>query len=242
MSWLITGTQKTDPDALAYLSEVERADGQALESGIRDAVIAFVAGCKTDGIWNAFKAICIMAGARTVTGALVPLVGVAPTNFNFVSGDYDRKNGISQSSTKKIVTNYNNNSAPQNNSHFSMRITGAGSIGMVALDGGNNFLGRGVSLTATLANRSTVSGVGANSIAPGALIGTSRSSAAGYDRITALGVSFVTATSAPPTDKNIEVLVSGGPGSNFYSIGESLDLALLDARVTALINAIAAAI
>ena len=28
----------------------------------------------------------------------------------------------------------------------------------------------------------------------------------------------------------------------FYSIGESLDLALLDARVTALINAIAAAI
>ena len=90
MSWVITGMQKTDPDALAYLAEVERIDGQALESGTRNAVIAFVTGCKADGIWTAIKASCILSGARTLSGALMPLAGTAPSNFNFVSGDYNR--------------------------------------------------------------------------------------------------------------------------------------------------------
>jgi hypothetical protein len=68
-----------DADAQAYITAVETADGQALETGVRDAINAFVVGCKADGIWNAIKASCILAGARTLTGALVPLVGTAPT-------------------------------------------------------------------------------------------------------------------------------------------------------------------
>jgi hypothetical protein len=59
-----------------------------------------------------------------------------------------------------------------------------------------------------------------------------------------------TAASQTPFNGNIFVYArnSGGPGLyiahsySFYSIGESLDLALLDARVSALITAIGAAI
>ena len=75
-----------DPDAQSYITAVEAADGQALEVGVRDAINAFVVGCKSDGIWAAIKAACIMAGARTLAGALVPLVGTAPTNNNLWRG------------------------------------------------------------------------------------------------------------------------------------------------------------
>jgi hypothetical protein len=75
----------TDPDAGAYIAAVEAADGQLLEFGVGKAINDFVVGCKQDKIWDAIKASCILAGARTLTGALTPLVGTAPTNFNFVS-------------------------------------------------------------------------------------------------------------------------------------------------------------
>lgn len=75
-----------DADALAYITAVETADGQSLEYGVKTAINSFIVGCKVDGIWNAIKSSAILAGARTLTGALVPLKGTAPTNFNFVSG------------------------------------------------------------------------------------------------------------------------------------------------------------
>lgn len=45
-----------DVDAQAYITAVDAADGQALETGVRDAINAFVVGCKADGIWAAIKA------------------------------------------------------------------------------------------------------------------------------------------------------------------------------------------
>jgi hypothetical protein len=63
----------TDADALDYLARVKTADGAGVEQGVAMAVDGFVKGCKADGIWDAIKASCIMAGARTLTGALVPL-------------------------------------------------------------------------------------------------------------------------------------------------------------------------
>jgi hypothetical protein len=65
-----------------------------LEIGVQSAYNDFVVGCKADGIWDAIKASCILAGARTLSGSLTPLKGAAPTNFNFVSGDYNRKTGL----------------------------------------------------------------------------------------------------------------------------------------------------
>ena len=85
MSLVISKVFTYDTDAGNYIQAVEAADGQALEAATRQAINNFVVGCKQDGIWSAIKASCILAGARTLNGALVPLVGTAPTNNNFVS-------------------------------------------------------------------------------------------------------------------------------------------------------------
>ena len=92
-----------DSDASTYIDAVETADGQALETGVRVAINDFVLGCKQDEIWDAIKASCILAGARTLDGALVPLVGGAPTKFNFVSGDYDRETGLVGDGSSKYL-------------------------------------------------------------------------------------------------------------------------------------------
>ena len=107
-----------DADATAYLTAVQAADGQVLEPAVRLAVNSFIKGCKADGIWTAIKASCILAGARTLTGALIPLVGTVPTNFNFVSGDYNRETGlVGDGSTKYLDSNRANNADPQNSNH-----------------------------------------------------------------------------------------------------------------------------
>ena len=115
-----------DADALAYIAAVEAADGQSLENGVKDAYTAFISGCKADGIWTAIKAACILAGARTLNGALVPLAGTAPTNNNFVSGDYNRETGLKGNGTTKYLnSNRANNADPQNSNHNAVYVTEA---------------------------------------------------------------------------------------------------------------------
>ena len=120
-----------DADVDAYLNAVEAADGQELEAGVITAVETFVLGCKSDGIWSAIIASCLLAGARTLSGALVPLVvAAAPTNFNFVSADYDRESGLLGNGTNKYLnSNRLDNADPQNSQHFSVYATTAISDG-----------------------------------------------------------------------------------------------------------------
>ena len=132
MSLVISKVFTYDTDAGNYIQAVEAADGQALEAGTRQAINNFVIGCKQDGIWNAIKASCILSGARTLSGALVPLSGTAPTNNNFVSGDYNRKTGLVGGSTKYLDSNRNNNADPQNNKHVSVFIENRGTLGIGA--------------------------------------------------------------------------------------------------------------
>jgi hypothetical protein len=139
MSWVITPSFSFDPDAAAYIAAVEAADTQALETNTRYAINDFVIGCKQDGTWSAIKASCILAGARTLAGALVTLVGTAPTNVNFVSGDYDRKTGLlTNGTTKYLNSNRNNDLDPQNSRHLAVYTTN-NTIGVIG--------GRGVSAT-----------------------------------------------------------------------------------------------
>jgi hypothetical protein len=84
--------------------------------------------------------------------------------------------------------------------------------------------------------------------AANSLFGASRSTSADIvTRLHGLNV-VISATSQVPFDENIFVYAAPNLGYfsaarlAFYSIGESLDLALLDTRVTSLINAFAAAI
>jgi len=102
------GSQRlpSDPDALAYLAAVAAADGAPVEVGVAVAVDDFFKGTKADGTFSAIKAACLLCGARTLAGALVPLVGAAPTNSNFLPGDYNRQTGlVGDGSTKYLDSN-----------------------------------------------------------------------------------------------------------------------------------------
>ena len=268
MSWVITGTYKgaavSDADAQAYLRAVEQADNQGpLEQGVQQAVNQFVIGCKADGIWNAIKASCILAGARTLSGALTPLVGTAPTNSNFVSGDYNRKTGlVGDGSTKYLNSNRANNSDPQNSAHRGVYVTSAptinggnfyGSDGIVTAGGDNIFF---TAENSALQGASRGSGSGAagftinNQGNTTGFKGFSRAASDNYTVRTGGSNTTASVASSTPTSEKIGIFARTPSSpvfySNvrlaFYSIGESLNLALLDARVTTMINAFNAAI
>jgi hypothetical protein len=253
-----------DPDAAAYIAAVEAADTQALEPAVRAAINDFVVGCKADGIWNAIKASCILAGARTLAGALVPLVGAAPTNFNFVAGDYNRKTGlVGDRSTKYVSTNTKLTSFPTNNNHCSTYLSSPGTTTVTRAHfsagptGFTDPLSEVIALnTNTVIVRNLTGGNPTAFPAPAGsatgLVGSSRSSNSTYiARVAQQNLDLtINASSAPGNDmhlfrRNLEPSAStlySDARLAFYSIGESLDLALLDARVTDLINAFDAAI
>ena len=236
-----------DADASTYIEAVEAADTQALETGVRYAINDFVIGCKNDGIWNAIKASCILAGARTLNGALVPLVGTAPTHYNFVAGDYNRETGlIGDNSTKYLDSNRNNNADPQNSNHNAVFVSTIGLniyMGSPATSGGPNALAGNLTRSRSFAGAAGLSGTGFG--------GMSRDAASNYV-LRSAGVSTVQSVSSTTAEAgNILVFCRGtvatpnaftGARLAFYSIGEALNLALLDARVTDLINAIGVAI
>jgi hypothetical protein len=244
-----------DTDADPYIAAVEAADGQALESGVRFAIKNFVLCCKQDGIWDAIKASCILAGARTLNGALVPLVGTAPTNVsgNFVSGDYNRKAGLQGNGSSKLLTTVNNNTLSQDNNHIFTRITEPDTrasslihIGTTHVQTGSNVVRQsgGTSLQVSNMTNSLTSISGAFYFGG---VGCSRSSSSSYNWLRNGELASTSGSSQTPRNELIGVFGNGTTASSqarlaFYSIGESLDLAKLDARVTDLINAFAAAI
>ena len=239
-----------DDDASTYIEAVEVADTQALETATRYAINDFVIGCKQDGIWSAIKASCILAGARTLTGALVPLVGTAPTNVDglFVSGDYDRKTGlVGNGSTKYLNSNRNNNADPQNNHHLSFFPTslqaGYREIGSGA-NSGSSSLGTGG--IAEMAFRSRNSAAVIFGSRANKFCGISRNNASSVDWRVNETSGTGSQNSQSPANQSIEIFRAAAfPSASrlaFYSIGESLDLALLDARVSALITAFGVAI
>jgi hypothetical protein len=261
-----------------YIDRVVAADVAAgntlgLEVGVRDAYDVFIrdsinvgdlgtSGGVLSQANSIIKAAPIMAGARTLAGALVPLVGAAPTRFGTEGGwNYNRRTGTAGNGTDNYLnSNRNNNADPQNNRHACVYASLAALTSQLFLGGRSTVSFAGTStlgFTGTagrfrsLPSTDTFQDVGTASLNTPTLIGASRSSGSEYTaRIS--GSNAITA-SASTTADNITNWVfalnnQGSPAafSNarlaFYSIGESLNLALLDARVTALINAIAAAI
>ena len=249
------GATVSDPDARAYLQAVEVADNQALEQGVQQAVNDFVVGCKNDGIWDAIKACCILAGARTLNGALVPLVGTAPTNYNFVAGDYNRETGLKgNGSTKYLDSNRTENADPLLNQHISTYAT-------VAATGNGCYIGArdasnigsqivvdtAVSITNVFFISRSVVVDSSGPVPLAGFAGLRRSaSVASYRRNGATLNGFF----GTPVTSSGSYFVFNRPYSafysntrlSFYSIGESLDLALLDTRVSNLMTAIGAAI
>ena len=245
LKWV--STYPADADTIAYMQAVETADGQALELDVIKAYDAFILGCKHDGIWDAIKASCILAGARTLDGALVPLKGGAPTNFN-LSG-YDRKLGlVGNSINGRLLTSY----IPlQNNNHGAVWLPSQPTQGKILIGNkdGDGFGFYPNTNSYVLANNTsgvfTFSSVGIGLTV--GLIGIERSSSVSYAyRIGSLNGTTGTSNSTTPLTTPVSVF-AGDPafGSQgyptgariaFYSFGESLDLALLDSRVSALMN------
>ena len=240
-----------NPETLDWITAVYAA-GSSVNTATANAVDEFVSGCKSDGIWDAIKACCVLCGPDTLAGALVPLVGTAPTNNNFVAGDYNRLTGlVGDGSTKYLDSNRNNNADPQDDKHFSVYLS-------ESIAATQNFFG---ALPSTGTGRSTFDYTSGNVRAfvnthpnpvnfagpVSGFLGANRSSSASF--VARNGGSTVTASEASqtPYDGNLFVFtrnLSGSPSGYsatriaFYSIGEALDLEALDTRVSALITAI----
>jgi hypothetical protein len=253
-----------DPDAAAYIAAVEAADGQPLEAGVRAAINAFVVGCKSDaspfsGVSNfeAIKASCVMMGARTLAGALVPLRGVAPTNFNFVAGDYNRVTGLKGNGTNKYLnSNRANNADPQNSNHNALFVgesLSSDRIDMGSHGGvleGTNYIVRPPNNSLSIRNRSAnLSFPGfANPTNSTGLMGVSRSQSGSFSARLFGSSDSTSMESQNPEPSPVFVMARLSFGNfssarvSYYSIGEAADLAALDARITALRNAIATAL
>jgi hypothetical protein len=243
--------QPMDTDAAAYIAAVESADGQALEERTKIAIDNFVLGCKADGIWTALKASCILAGARTLAGALVPLVGTAPTNVGpFVTGDYNRKTGLTGSSTKNINSNRNNNQEPQNSKHLCFYVSAYSQAITLGANSGSGQNGR---TFIQLGSNNQACNTGAYSTAGVPTVGFSgvnRNDSSIFTLRTS-NINYIAPNGASTSPVNWTYGIFNGDGSSavgstntiaFYSIGESLDLQRLDSRVTDLITAFGVAI
>jgi hypothetical protein len=252
-----------DPDAARYLAAVEAADGQALETPVRRAVDAFVKELKaTPGLFDAIKASCILCGARTLSGALVPLAGTAPTNNNFIPDDYNRETGlVGDGSTKYLNSNRSNDDEPQDDFHLAVYVSTTGSgipIGMVS----SSVFGISSIAFAELTSwplrsrisayfteaRGTRSLVGATGF-----LGTSRTASSSHTSRVSGSNEDVDSVSATPQSGDIGVLARINTQDStvdnhsdarlaFYSIGEALDLEALDDAVSTLVTAIGAAV
>jgi hypothetical protein len=258
----------TDADAIAYVAAVEAADGQALEFGVGRAINDFIVGCKLDGTWSAIKASCILAGARTLNGALVPLAKQPadsnPARFGTAGGwNYSRKTGLQGNGTDNYIdSGRNNNADPQNSNHLAL-YAGRTSSGLTqylcgARTTANDTGGKIIAISGTNAtNYTNVPSTDAGETGPAfengasSFIGSTRSLSSEYMVRCSSASQTKIRTSGTPVNRNIWIFGSNTsatlqlPTSSrlaFYSIGESLDLALLDTRVSALITAIGAAI
>ncbi len=243
-----------DKDAATYLNAVAVADGQQLEPAVKKAINDFVKGCKQDGIWDAIKASCILAGARTLAGALVPLKGAAPTNNGpFVAGDYNRETGlVGNGTTKYLDSNRNTNLDGQDDCHLAVYASTANT-------GLRWYAGAGFTNAGTLhiladtpalivRCRNSTDDI-QSSVAVAGLLGTSRNNSSDFIMRGNQTNFTKTRASQAAFNGNVFVYLTNGSASffsnarlAFYSTGGALNLALLDARVSALYTAIGAAI
>jgi len=254
-----------------YIDRVVAADVAAgntlgLEVGVRDGYDVFIRDSLDTGHLGSsggvisqsnsiIKASPILAGARTLAGALTPLVGSAPTNNGFASGDYNRKTGLLGNGTSKSLdSNRNNNADPQNNNHNAVWVTTAATstgvyigVGPGTNENGCNNIGPAYNIFVFSRNRSSANNGGGSPSSTG-FIGASRSSSTNFSFRINSATSQTSIASQTPFDANVFVFSTSASANrtngriSFYSIGEALDLALLEARLATLMASLSAAI
>lgn len=249
--------RRYDPDAAAYIANVEAADGQSLEQLVKEAITGFVIDCKTTGIWSAIQSCCLLCGARTLNGALVPLKGSAPTNFNslFNNNDYSRDIGLKgNGSSKYLNTNFLATSLDQNNFHFSMYISTLSSAGTqktYMADGGRNMYRPITNNTSTQFNINAsfgASGGDLNMASSIGFCGLSRDNASNFTiNVGSRNRTYVANSIIDSGTLGGTMRIFGRNGNgvmgefsdgriSFYSIGNSIDLKNLNMCVNRFIN------
>ena len=232
-----------NPDAIAWRNAVFAA-GSSVSGSVVSAVSGFITGCQSDGIWDAMKSVVLLAGADTLAGALAPMKGTAPTSYNFASGDYNKASGLKgNGSSTYLDSNRSSTADPADSFHCGAYLTFANNVGgsLIQDVGGatagssyllfspNNYRARG---SANYTRTSVGTGyVGMN------VSGTT---------LTHRAASANATQTISPTQATGNLFVFAGQGPtnyslariSFYSIGEVVDVALLDARVSALMTAI----
>jgi hypothetical protein len=192
--------------------------------------------------------------------------GVARYTANFTpptqthpgaASDYDRKTGLQGSgSTKRLDLTYDNNQDSQNNAHMSAHVTALGTGadetllggGDTSFNGSRYFIRQGSTSAFNTCCMGSSNTQLSSSFGGTGLYGASRSNSSNFIlRTPNLGSTTVTQASSAVKSGLFRIFSTpfGGAGNSrlaFYSIGGSLDLALLDSRVTTLVNDIAAAI
>jgi hypothetical protein len=243
-----------DADALAYFNAVEAGDSRVLEDRLKVAINDFVVGCKEDNIWDSLRTCFLFRGPRTIPGLMVALRGSNGTNNFFALSDYSRKTGLKGDGlTKYVALNRNNNLESQNSKHIAFWVSEVGvwspGVNRAYLGGTTNnghTLMRQVSATQVQARLNSAG------ITPDAALGTNTPGFLGVSRIDAAQVILqygpnsvvIPSASQPPANAAMH-LFSLGDGSSFsngrigfFSMGDSIDLPKLQARVTTLVDSI----
>lgn len=264
-----------DPDVINYVTAVETADGAPLEQEVVTAFEAFIIECKIAGIWDKIGTGCILAGARTLAGAMVPIKGSFIPTLSQTGFDYVRKTGFG-GSTFSINTNYPNLTNAISNRHLSAYITEPDTTysvydpaAAVTINGNTHraiiAAGTTWSYGGTLLSLLTQKGTYAGHVAQqettlfstqqpynvGGLVAAARSNSANF-QVRANGVTetFVSGARTQSMPGNSYIIRPDGVHSfgrsnariSFYSMGESLDLSILDARVTKLMTTLSTVI
>jgi hypothetical protein len=238
---------------------VTDAFNTALQAMVADTSLGVSGGVLAQAA-SLIKASCAMQGARTLSGALVPLAAdmPAPTNVGFADPDYNRSTGLKgNGSGKHLNSNRNNNADPQNSKHMAVYSTTpetrtAGSRGYI----GCNYTGTGWSAIVESGGTNATNQIWLNHTSGthrrignnAGFLGVSRSDSTQITGRNNGSSTIFSQSSQIPSANTIFVFASASSGErtdarlNFYSIGESLDLAILDTRITALSTAIQSAI
>lgn len=254
-SYQFAAPSSYDTDAQNWITAIETADGQALETTTKDAYNAFIVGLKADAQWSLFQLLVVLAGARTQAGALKAAIGPAQTGINLPTAGYNRRLGQQGDGTGYIDTGLRLNQLALNNSSMGLWVASAATSGVGYM--GRDDTASNTGETAIYRNSSTLTGRHQSSSVITASAANTTTGFIGMSRGSSSSLSFraggstqgLSYSSAGTSTSANTILVfsrdtSAGSRTNgrvaFYWAGQNLNLALLEARVSTLISAIAA--
>ena len=115
-----SSTPAHDSDAADIIARRGTAHGTPVTPAVATAIDNAVKLMKSNGTWNACGSLVVMAGARSLTEALEPWKGPAPTSFNFVEDDLNFYTGLKgDASTKYLSANLAPDDLGQDDCHVS---------------------------------------------------------------------------------------------------------------------------